>query len=156
MNLFDRQKSVNIVLEAGVGEAIQLAAADLQRNLRDLSGIENGFLIVNESTEENVIQIQTRNCGETESYEVCVDDEKVLITGSDTLGTVYGIYTFATNCLHIMPTYRLTDVFPEKQESMEFRHRLLNQKSVMCVFVGGLSMMRICSLNTSLAVGSVT
>lgn len=119
MKLFDRLENVNIVLKSGADEAIQLAAADLQSNLRDLSGIEDGFSTVNDCADVAGIYIHTQPSDEAESYAVCVDDEKVLITGSDTLGTVYGIYAFATNCLNITPTYRLTDVFPKQMESLE-------------------------------------
>jgi len=65
-----------------------------------------------------------------------VDDEKVVITGSDILGTIYGIYAFATTCLHIMPTYRMTDVFPEKRENLELKPQTFKSKKRQVRFRG--------------------
>lgn len=119
MKLFDQKDCVKIVLEPMADDAVRLAASDLQRNLQSLSEQAHMFSIVNGCTDTPVIQVQTKDKGELESYEVYVEDEKVVITGADTLGTVYGIYAFATKCLGILPAYRFIDVFPEKKKSLE-------------------------------------
>ena len=128
MKLFDYANDVKIVCEKAIEEAIRLAVLDLQKNLRGLSKKKHEFPIINETLDSPAIYIQTKPLGEPESYEVCVDDEKVLITGSDVLGTIYGIYAFATQCLHIMPTYRLTDIFPEQREYMELEPQIIKSK----------------------------
>lgn len=117
MKLFEKNHTIEIILPANAPEALQLAADDLQDNLRHLSGQE-GFPIVKKSTDAHGIWIQTLEEGTPESYTICIDDEKVLITGADTLGTVFGIYAFATNCLNILPVYRLVDIFPKECESL--------------------------------------
>ena len=47
MKLFDKNYDTYIVLEHDTDEAVRLAAIDLQRNLRQLSGKLKGFNIVN-------------------------------------------------------------------------------------------------------------
>ena len=151
MKLFDKKSDIEIVLQENSDEAIRLAAADLQDNLRRLSGQMNGFAIVEKSTALRAVRIQTQANGEIEAYTVRIDDENVLITGSDTLGTVFGIYAFATKCLGILPVYRLVDLFPETREEMEigeqsfssekrairFRGWFLNDEDLLTDFRGG-------------------
>jgi len=157
MQLFDKAKSVKIVLFEETKEAILIAALDLQRNLRQLSGQKVGFPIYDgmlskpvESdsaingnfvkemleTDSSGIYIHTGGVGEPESYEVCIEEEKVQITGSDTLGTIYGIYAFATQILNILPTYRLHDVFPKQRESLSIESQIFHSKERKVRFRG--------------------
>lgn len=117
MTLFDRENDISIVLEPDVEEAVVLAASDLQRDLRKLSGKDDGFAIRSEGGGRG-IYIRTIPQGEAESYTVSIEEEKILIVGADVLGTVFGIYAFATKCLHIQPMHLLVDLFPEKMEEM--------------------------------------
>ena len=116
MKLFDQTSDIEILVPAGAEEPILLAAADLQSNLRRLSGKTDGFPIVTTWSGASAIWIETKFSGEIEAYTVAVEAEQVRIVGSDTLGTVYGIYAFATRCLGILPVYRLVDRFPEARE----------------------------------------
>ena len=118
MIIFNKQMDLPIVLDKYADEAIMLAARDLQKNLRDLSGKENGFEIVNDYNFKG-IYVRTINGENAESYTVKVMADRVLIEGTDVLGTVYGIYAFATKCLNIQPVYRLVDLFPAQNESLE-------------------------------------
>lgn len=136
MKLFNCANCVKIVLKNNASEAVRLATMDLQRNLQRLSQAGNQFPIVEDTSDATAIFIQTKSSGEPESYKVCVDDEKVVITGSDILGTIYGIYAFATKCLHIMPTYRMTDVFPEKRENLELEPQIFKSKKRQVRFRG--------------------
>ena len=115
--LFSRNEDISIVLDERAPEAIYLAACDLQQNLRWVSGREDGFEMVCNHSGRG-IYVQTEENGKEEAYTVCVENERVLITGSDVLGTVFGIYAFATKCLHISPVYRLTDLLPETMEEL--------------------------------------
>lgn len=112
MKLFNKNQDVYIIIEHDTDEAVRLAAIDLQRNLCQLSGKTDGFNIVNGDHQCGIF-IKTVENGAHEAYTVNVDENKVTIVGSDILGTVFGIYAFATKCLNISPVYRLTDIFPE-------------------------------------------
>lgn len=112
--LFTPQKTASIGLCEGAEEAVVLAARDLQRNLRALSGREDGFEVL---CGEADIRIETV-MDESESYVVTVDGDGVRIEGGDALGTVFGIYAFATKVLGIDPMYRLTDLFPTVRDSL--------------------------------------
>ena len=151
MKLFDNLVSADIVLKNGAAEAVRLAAQDLQRDLRRISGKVEGFDISERSLGKSAIFIDTVVGGESEFYTVCVDDNSVRITGSDALGTVFGIYAFSTKCLGVLPMYRWVDIFPESRESMEllpqtfssakrpvrFRGWFINDEDLLTDFRGG-------------------
>ena len=129
MKLFDQQTDMLIMTETNADEAICVAACDLQRNLRRLSGKQEGFSIVSSYGEaERAIRIRTEAGEAVEAYTVRVEDGMVEIVGSDILGTVYGIYAFATHCLGILPVYRLIDVFPESRAEMELEEQVIHSK----------------------------
>lgn len=112
MLLFDKATTAEISLHTDA-PAVRLAARDLQRDLRRLSGQAEGFPF----SEAGQIEIRTVP-GEPESYSVEVG-ARVVITGGDTLGTIYGIYAFCDRCLGILPVHRLVDVFPQTVSSLE-------------------------------------
>ncbi len=118
MKLFDRNESVKISLEENADQAILFAAKDLQRDLRRLSGNETGFSIKKGVFSESGIVIRTENGTEPEAYTVTISENCVSITGSDVLGTVFGIYAFSTRCLKVLPTHRFIDLFPKTREEM--------------------------------------
>ena len=111
MKVFSASHTAPILLSSDACEAIVLAARDLQRDLRRLSGSCAGFDFVSDRA-DNCIQIQTVPGGQAESYCVCVEPHRILITGADTLGTVFGIYAFSTRCLNILPMHAFMDLFP--------------------------------------------
>ena len=110
MQLFSLSDTVPIILPPNACEAIVLAANDLQRDLRRLHGSCDGFDLTDHA--QSGILIQTVPGGSPESYTVCVESNRISISGSDTLGTVYGIYAFSTRCLQVLPMHRFMDLFP--------------------------------------------
>lgn len=119
MRLFNRNSDIKIVLENNVQLPVRLAAEDLQKNLRQLSGQEAGFEITDSCFHSRCIRVCTVPTEKVEAYTVCVKEDCVEITGSDVLGTVYGIYAFATRCLGILPVYRMTDSFPAQTAELD-------------------------------------
>ncbi len=118
MRVFSASHTVPIVLPPNACEAIVLAARDLQRDLRRLSGSCNGFALLSDQT-SNAIQIQTVPGGAPESYTVRVEPHRILIHGADTLGTVYGIYAFSTRCLQVLPMHAFMDLFPPVRQQLD-------------------------------------
>ena len=128
--LFANHRTTSIVLSSHADECVRLAAHDLRENLLSLSGKTDGFSIVTK-TLDHAITVQTAPAAiprHREGYTVKVTESGVIITGCDALGTVYGIYAFATNCLGIDPLYRFTDIFPETRECMELPDTYLVSK----------------------------
>ena len=121
MLIFDQDRDIKLVVEANADKAILLAVYDIQKNLRQLSGKPDGFDVTTDG--HNGIIVKTIASEEIESYTVTVESKRVLITGSDTLGTVFGVYAFATRCLNILPVYRLVDVFPETTDRFELKEQ---------------------------------
>lgn len=116
MLVFSQEYTAPIVLQENACKAIRLAALDLQRDLRRLSGRSNGFGLTH--IDAGGIRILTVPGGEAEAYSVCVDGTYVHITGTDVLGTIYGIYAFSQQCLGILPMHAFIDVFPDTQQSL--------------------------------------
>lgn len=112
MKLFSPGSTVAISLRCD-SEAVRLAAADLQRDLRRLSGQPDGFCFAEQG--EIVISLEA---GEPESYRVEVGDT-VSIVGGDELGAVYGIYAFSGRCLGVLPVHALVDLFPQTIQQLE-------------------------------------
>lgn len=117
MIVFSAVYTSPIILQENTPKAIILAAQDLQRDLRRLSGKKSGFDF--SFTSAKGIQITTIPGDRPESYTVHVENDCVRITGTDVLGTVYGIYAFSQQCLGILPMHAFMDIFPDIQKSME-------------------------------------
>ena len=107
MQLFDRNMTAGIVLAENLPESVLLAAKDLQRDLRRLSGQEDGFAITRDPGGAECICVGILPSGEAESYRICVEKDKVEIQGADARGAVYGIYRFCQEYLGILPVSRL-------------------------------------------------
>ena len=117
LTVFNKQYELPIVLEENAAEAVRLAAQDLQRDLRRISGHLEGFPVVT-ACEDAAIRVQTQNGGPAESYTVTVSENGILVEGCDVLGTVYGIYAVSTQLLGVVPVHRVTDLFPEVREEL--------------------------------------
>lgn len=114
--LFDGKSTCNIVISSEVDESILLAAKNVRENLLTLSGKNEGFDIV-DSGPGIVISTDSLMAPDyCEGYCINVNENGVFLEGKDTLGTIYGIFAFATKCLGIDPMYHFTDVFPESVE----------------------------------------
>lgn len=117
VTVFNKQYELPIVLEENVAEAVCLAALDLQRDLRRISGHSEGFSVVT-AWDGAAIRVRTQAVGSAESYTVTVSEEEILVEGCDVLGTVYGIYAVSTQLLGVLPVHRVTDLFPKAQEEL--------------------------------------
>lgn len=145
MQLFSKDHTCAIVAEKNLSEAVLLAAQDLQRDLRRISGQPGGFAMVSSG---QGIRIQTLVDGREEAYRIEITENDISITGSDVLGTVFGIYAFSTHFLKVVPVHRLVDLFPESRETMtlgsavflskprtvKFRGWFLNDEDLLCDF----------------------
>lgn len=123
MLLFDRSCTIGILVDAAAPEPVRLAAADLQRDLRRLAGRDDGFALLPDGVDAHAIHITTEAGDTPEGYTVRVGEEGVSITGTDTLGTVFGIYAFSTHCLGVLPLHRMIDCFPAARAAMTLAPR---------------------------------
>ena len=117
ITVFNKQYELPIVVDEKAAEAVRLAALDLQRDLRGISGHLEGFPVVT-CCEGAAIRIQTQNSGAAEGYTVTVSEEGITVEGYDLLGTVYGIYAVSTKILGVLPVHRVTDLFPAAREEL--------------------------------------
>jgi len=123
MKLFDRSGDIAIVLSPDAPEAVFLAAKDLQRDLRRISG-QAGFPIIHKHC-DRCIRILPASGGEPEGYTVTVDEQGICVAGADTLGTVYGVYAISTRLLGVLPVHLWIDRFPETREQMHLSPQVL-------------------------------
>lgn len=122
MRLFDIHSDLPIVLSPDVPEAVMLAAWDLQRDLQRISG-QTGFPLVS-GCSGRCIRIETIPAKAAEHYTVTVAD-CITVTGSDTLGTVYGIYAVSTRLLGVLPLHRLIDRFPAQRQQLDIPEQVI-------------------------------
>lgn len=122
MKLFDTHSDLPIVLSPDAPEAVVLAARDLQRDLQSISG-QAGFAIVSQAI-GRCIRVETRPGEKLEHYTVTVADS-ITVTGSDTLGTVYGIYAVSTRLLGVLPVHRLIDRFPAQRQQLDIPEQVI-------------------------------
>ena len=134
MLLFDTRLDIDICLSQCTDTAIRLAAKDLQRDLRLISGKKDGFAVTNEELPRSITVKVTG--GEAESYTVKVTADGVLIEGADTLGAVFGIYAFSRYCLGFSPSYRVTDVLPERRTAIALPESVFASKARCTRFRG--------------------
>ena len=140
--VFDSLNRCNIVLKSDL-ESVKKATADLVCNLERLSG-QNGAFITSDSGQDGIVIMTVgddlpKNVEvptEAEGYTITIKENAVYIIGFDELGTIYGIYGFATNFLNISPVYRLADVFPKQTESLELKEQLFSSPSRSVRFRG--------------------
>ncbi len=123
LKIFDKISNADIVLEKNADKAVILAAEDLKKNLLDISVSNKNFKILFAAEITGNIAVKTENDPEKpEGYTVKINEDGAVITGTDTLGTVFGIYAFAEKILKIDPMYRLTDLFPESREELTVKN----------------------------------
>ena len=128
--LFSKEKTAGIFLASDVAEGVKIAVNDLRENLLALSGKSSGFdVLLGTSRQGIVVKTDPAECPSyEEGYCVTVRDDGVIITGYDILGTIYGVYAFATKCLGIDPMYRFTDIFPSPKETFWLEEQMLVSK----------------------------
>ncbi len=151
MLLFNKTTTACISLHPGVPDAIAMAAKSLQRDFRILSGHTHGFEIVHENeTAPGSVSVEIEK-GEPESYRIEITENAVRIVGGDTLGAVFGVYAFSGRVLGFSPMHPLTEVYPERPESLtaapqvirsgerrvKFRGWFLNDEDLLGDFRGG-------------------
>ena len=135
MKLFDIHNDIPIVLQENADEAIVLAARDLQSNLRVLSKKGCGFEITTKICTRGIF-INTEHVQKNEAYTVVIEAEAVRITGSDVLGTVFGIYGFATKYLNILPFYKIADIFPDPIDFLDIEEQIFHSQEHTVRFRG--------------------
>ena len=119
LKLFEKHRDILIKVTDNEEESVFLAATDLQKDLRRLSGQENAFSIVTECGAPCIHIINNNRIYapiKTEGYTVFVNESGVVIAGYDSLGTIYGIYSFCEKMLKISPMQHITGLFPAVKE----------------------------------------
>ena len=143
--VFDSAKACQIVLHSNA-LSVKKATQDLVGNLERLSGQKGAFPIT-ENAESGTNKIFVLTVGDElpknaiaptcpEGYTITIKENAVYIIGFDELGTIYGIYGFATNFLNISPVYRLVDIFPKQSESLELEEQIFSSPSRSVRFRG--------------------
>lgn len=97
---------------SGVTEAVRLAAADLERDLRRLAGQSAATGSPAACVRISVGRGDSGALAHDEGYDVRVSGEVAEIRGADELGAVYGIYAFEEKCLGVRPFVRFSGLFP--------------------------------------------
>ncbi|HOY21220.1 MAG TPA: glycosyl hydrolase 115 family protein [Haliscomenobacter sp.] len=126
--LVNKQKQATIVLSKNEAAGVHLAAVDL---VADIQKITNKRLRIQEhpKAKSNHVYIQTRpDSSKREVYQIKVKNGDLYITGSDELGTIFGIYHFAEHYLRVDPMYFWNDREPESKAVLAWKSIAVQSK----------------------------
>ena len=126
--MVNKQKQATIVLSKNEAAGVHLAAVDL---VADIQKITNKRLRIQEhpKAKSNHVYIQTRpDSSKREVYQIKVKNGDLYITGSDELGTIFGIYHFAEHYLRVDPMYFWNDREPESKAVLAWKSIAVQSK----------------------------
>lgn len=113
--LCGENKVVKIYVETD-DKSIIRAANDLCDDFERVTGV--GGKLVGELKDSDII-IRKENSKAWESYKIFEEDDRLVISGSDKRGTIYGIYDLSQK-IGVSPWYRWADVTPMHRDSIYF------------------------------------
>ena len=121
MKLFDKTKCISLCLK-NTSPYVQHAVEDMKNDFKRISksGIypeiifeENDWcIVIEENTSDGCEPIKD------ESFTIKSENNKIRISASGYLGTMWGIYTFCEKYLGVDPCYLFNDLVIEKSESL--------------------------------------
>ena len=128
--LIENGKCANVFAAEGEESWVYLAAEDLQKDLFRVSG-GGAEPLCRGVPEKNAIFIGTisnpqaaeaakdaKQPSGKEGYAITVREDMVYILGADDFGTMWGVYTFCEEILHIPPCYLFDGVLPGRRQNL--------------------------------------
>ncbi len=119
--MFKIEKEITLICNCNE-ISVQKATEDLVRDLWEIVGCK--------VKEEDNAAI-TIDCGTldgVEQYKLSINSDGVSISGSDILGTIYGIYKFTEVCLGVDPLWFWKDNYPNAVDKLEIEDLELQSK----------------------------
>lgn len=126
--LVSKQKQATIVLSKNETEGVHLAVLDL---LADVQKISKQQLRIQEfpTAKSNQVFIQTHpDSTKKEAYQIYTKNGNLYITGSDALGTIFGIYHFCEHYLGVDPMYFWSDRLPAPKAVLAWKNIAVQSK----------------------------
>ena len=114
------QKAV-IVVPKTETEAVKSAVNDLVSDVKKITG-ETLKIVSVKPQNQPFVYIQTIQGIQEETYRIQTRKNTLAITGSNEMGTVFGIYHFTEHYLGIDPMYFWNDRRPKKQSVLAFKN----------------------------------
>lgn len=110
-----------ITYDSGEWEGVKIAIRNLRSDLKAVTGSSNAPIIVatvGKSNIENRYQSQIKQLkGKWEKYLIFIDNDKLIVLGSDKRGTIYGLYEISRQ-IGVSPWYWMADVPIIKHDSI--------------------------------------
>lgn len=111
-----------IVLKKGESEAVRLAVDDLISDIKTVTGKTVRPVDEVPTTGTAFVFVQTKTSDKREQYSLQTQNGNLYITGSNALGTVFGIYHFAENFLGVDPFYFWNDRPPQAKKVLAWKN----------------------------------
>ncbi len=142
--LVDKTKQAVILMPKAETEPVKMALNDLIGDVKKITG--KTLQVIFEQTEgKQAICIQTKQSALWETFQVKTIGPDLYITGSDELGTIYGVYYFIEKYLGIDPMYSWnarqckrktvlswsTIFFQSKQPTFKYRGCFINDEDLL-------------------------
>ena len=116
--LVSPQKKGRIVIAKGEPEFITLAAGDLARDVKKITGAELQIVKGKKAKPGDVLICTQADPDRWESYDLSVSKGVLTISGSDARGTMFGIYEFTERFLGVDPMAFWNDTAYPKAETL--------------------------------------
>lgn len=120
--LVNPQRQASIVVSKNEAKSVQLVAMDL---IADIQKITDKRLSIQAlpTGKSNQVFIRTLpDSTKSETYHIKTQNGNLYITGSDDLGTIFGIYHFTEHYLGIDPLYFWTDQEPPQKAILQWKN----------------------------------
>ena len=122
MWLFNEEKCIDIVLK-NKSKYVELAVIDMKNDFKRISEFSVEPKILNEETDWCIV-IEENTSSENEpikdeAFKITTEGNKIVISASGYLGTMWGIYTFSEKILGVSPCYIFDDFPVKKQDKLE-------------------------------------
>jgi hypothetical protein len=123
-SFFHKEGTIAIWLDEGAKAEVKYAVDDLISDIQKITG--KRLCLVKVPPKNNAILIQTKPVAfdyAWENYRVKSQPNNILqICGSDSRGTMFGIYSFIKNYLNVDPYYHWTQKEPERQNDLYWQN----------------------------------
>ncbi|MDA3926388.1 MAG: glycosyl hydrolase 115 family protein [Kiritimatiellae bacterium] len=109
-----------IVITKEEPEYVQLAAQDLASDVCKITGLSPAIVSDISQISGPCVEIRTKKGGPWESYHVSMQGDRLIIEGGDARGTMFGVYAFAENYLHVDPMWFWSGIEPKKCAALKW------------------------------------
>ncbi len=114
-----RKDSIKVAIQDGLPTPVTLAYKAMVDDLEKIFGTTTC------GSDADIRVLLDASIGHDEAYRIEITSNGALISGSDDLGVIYGIYAFLSECLNVPPFYKIEGLQLEKRDHVDLEERII-------------------------------